>query len=195
MGMTQEWIVCKERSSPFPPMATSQVVRRQFYPIIFPLMFSTGVIQQSWVCISTMGCGARTGIDLRRFSLRVCFEQLWDPFLLMNNVLLYLISAISSKTLRDWEHSPPDPFLSGLFNWSNSSIAFPVYIWKRQCIRTVGVETPEQDRFGFVCGAVHPGASDLRLFSTSFLICKKERRLVPTSWVLCYWKSTLMGLW
>lgn len=47
MGMIQERIVFKERCSLFPSMATAQLGRRQFYLIIFLLMLSKGVIQQS----------------------------------------------------------------------------------------------------------------------------------------------------
>lgn len=62
------------------------------------------------------------------FSLWVCFEQLWDPFSLMNIILLSLLSAIFPQTLRNWEFSPPDPFHCGSFNLHESSITFPVLL-------------------------------------------------------------------
>lgn len=67
-------------------------------------------------------------VDLENIFLWVCFEQLWDPFSLMNYILLSLLSAIFPQTLRNWKFSPPDPFHCGSFNLHASSIPFPVQL-------------------------------------------------------------------
>ena len=138
----------------------------------------------SWVLLPTVQQSQFTDTRWiwKIFSLWVCFEQLWDPFSLMNYILLSL-SAIFSQTLRNWEFSPPDPFHCGSFNLHASSIPFPVRLGGHEVALWWEWRSQSRTDSGFSVQVYILGWLADFFFSTSFTICKKKKRLVAISYV------------
>lgn len=144
MGMTQEWIVFKERWYLFPSMATTQVVRRQFYSVISPLRLSKSVIQQSLLFPRGNWYWAEKYFPCE-FALHNygILSYWWKT----SHFISYLQSL---PKLSESENIHLLIFFSlVLFNLCDSSIPFSVYI-RGQCSIVMGVKTPMSDRFGFV---------------------------------------------